>query len=73
MQAPKKPVLSQVKEEDRIRLGLEEGELNTRDLVKAQDDTKKKNYVKHYKWKYSFYNENNHKQLTDSSIVLKYD
>ena len=74
MTAAKKPVLVPIKDEDREKHGLpEEGELKQRDIVKAQDDTKKKNFHRYFRWKFSLYNDNNLKSPSETSLLMQHD
>lgn len=73
MVAPKKPVLAPIKDEDREKLGLPEGDLKLKDIVKAQDENKKKNYLKYYRWKHGLYNEGNIQQPDEDSLIMKHE
>jgi len=73
MMPPKKPILIAVKDEDREKHGLPEGELRQRDIVRAQDESRKKGFVKYFKWKHGLYNEDNLLDPLDTDLVMVHD
>lgn len=66
-------MLAPVKDEDRERLGLPNGELKKKDVLRAQDETKRKNFVKYYKWKFGLYNQANLHSPERESLIMRHD
>ena len=68
----KKPHTLPIKEEDRVKHGLEDKELTMKDIVRLQDEARRKAIAKYYRWKFSIFNENN-VLSPRGSVVMKYD